>query len=72
MLNLIGRTICKIERQPSMKTFRFWLQEKWFEHRDELESMHMGIPDYTIREYFNRHKYWLKREYRHQRKIGNV
>jgi hypothetical protein len=55
-----------------MKTFRLWLQEKWFEHRDELDSLHLGVPDYTIQEYFNRHKYWLKREYRYQRSMGNV
>jgi hypothetical protein len=55
-----------------MKTFRLWLQEKWFEHKDELASLNMGVPDYNIQEYFNRHKYWLKREYRYQRSMGNV
>lgn len=45
--------------------FRYWLQQKWFEHCDELESYRQAVP-YTSREYFGRYKYWLKREYRHQ------
>ena len=50
-----------------MKTnsFRMWCQEKWFEHKDELEAYHQPLP-YTAQEYFQRYKYWLKREYRHQ------
>lgn len=48
-------------------TFRIWLQNKWFEHLDELDSLGLKEPDYDIKHYFNKYKYWLKREYRHQR-----
>lgn len=48
-------------------TFRLWLQEKWFEHLDELMLMGQPMPTYDIREYFNKYKYWLKREYKFQR-----
>ena len=46
-------------------TFRFWCREKWYEHLAELEAYKQTMP-YTQTEYFNKYKYWLKREYRHQ------
>jgi hypothetical protein len=51
--------------------FRSWCREKWFEHKDELESYGQS-PAYDANEYFSRYKYWLKREYRHQMRIQNV
>lgn len=47
------------------RTFRQWLQEKWYEHLDELDSWNMKTPDYDLRQYFDRYRWWLKREYRH-------
>lgn len=48
-----------------VKDFRAWLQEQWMQHKDELDGL--GIQcDYDVRVYFNRYKYWLKREYQHQ------
>lgn len=47
-------------------TFRNWCNDKWYEHRDELESYGESLP-YTAQEYFAKYKYWLKREYKHQR-----
>lgn len=46
-------------------SFRFWLREKWYEHLAELESVGEKCH-YDISFYFNRYKWWLKREYRHQ------
>ena len=46
-------------------SFRAWLQEMWMRHLDELDSIGQRC-DYDIRQYFNRYKYWLRREYRHQ------
>ena len=51
-------------------TFRMWCNEKWYEHRDEMESYCQGLP-YTSKEYFNKYKFWLKREYRHQLRNKN-
>jgi len=46
--------------------FRTWCREKWFEHKDEL--LEYNIPlERTSAEYFQQYKYWLKREYVHQR-----
>lgn len=47
-------------------TFRMWCYEKWQEHRDEMESYGQGLP-YSAAKYFDQYKYWLKREYKHQR-----
>jgi hypothetical protein len=48
-------------------SFRMWCQEKWFEHKDELEFYGQSLS-YDSRQYFERYKYWLKREYQHQQK----
>jgi hypothetical protein len=48
-------------------SFRMWCTEKWFEHKDELEAYKQPLP-YTSQEYFQRYKFWLKREYQHQQK----
>lgn len=47
--------------------FRQWCGEKWYQHKDELESYGQLLPPYTSQEYFAKYKYWLKREYKHQR-----
>lgn len=46
--------------------FRTWLQEMWMNHKDEIDSLGQNC-DYDIKHYFNKYKYWLKREYKHQR-----
>jgi len=46
-------------------SFRHWLQNKWYEHKAELEEYSQPLS-YNLDEYFARYKYWLKREYRHQ------
>lgn len=46
--------------------FRRWVQEIWFQHCEECENWLHQRPSYDIKEYFNKYKYWLKREYRHR------
>ena len=53
------------------KSFRHWLQEMWMQHKDEL-ALHGQALNYDLADYFNRYKYWLKREYRHQMRNSNV
>lgn len=45
--------------------FRNWLQEKYFEHKDECSHWNT-IPASSVKEYFNKYKWWLKREYKFQ------
>jgi hypothetical protein len=48
-------------------TFRFWLREKWYEYLAECEAFKQEpIADLTA--YFQKYKYWLKREYKYQLK----
>ena len=47
--------------------FRTWVRDKWYEHLDERITFGDKIPDtYTVRAYYNKYKWWLKREYRNQ------
>jgi uncharacterized protein CbrC (UPF0167 family) len=48
--------------------FRSWCQEKWYEHIDEMVTFAGKAPGYTAREYFNKYRWWLKREYQYQHK----
>lgn len=48
-----------------IKGFREWLQEMWMQHKDEIDGLGLRC-DYDIQHYFNKYKYWLKREYKHQ------
>lgn len=45
--------------------FRNWLRKIWLENCDEHREF--GELPFTMQEYFQKYKYWLKREYKHQR-----
>jgi hypothetical protein len=49
-----------------MTKFRHWVQELWMQHKDEYVDLKLPIPEDDIGEYFQKYKYWLRREYRHQ------
>lgn len=51
-------------KQPS--NFRQWLNRKWYEHLDECHNWR-SEPCASAGVYFNKYKWWLKREYRQQR-----
>lgn len=44
--------------------FRWWVENLWLENCEE--HFQYGEPKYSLSEYFNKFKYWLKREYRYQ------
>lgn len=50
-----------------MKTsaFRNWLNEKWFEHKDEV-LMYGGEPLPDSSAYFKKYKWWLKSIYQRE------
>ena len=52
--------------------FRLWCQAKWYEHLDELDGYGQKPPTYSSSHYFKTYKYWLKREYQHQKAADNV
>ena len=45
--------------------FRLWVQRIWMENCDE--RLTVGQDPVTIKQYWNNYKYWLKREYSHQK-----
>ena len=50
--------------------FRAWCREKWFQYREECEG-YMQEPVLDTDQYFKMYKYWLKREYKHQRQTND-
>ena len=44
--------------------FRQWCHEKWYEHCDEVEAWTGHSPLYLSDAYFNKYKWWLRREFR--------
>lgn len=49
-----------------LSDFRSWLQQKWYEHRDECFNWNTAACE-NPGVYFNKYKWWLKREYKRQR-----
>lgn len=47
-------------------TFKTWIHNIWFEHCEEFEGWNHRLPDYSPQDYFNKYKWWLRREYRHR------
>ena len=50
-----------------MQSFRTWLRELWLENCSEHDVY--NEPRYTMGEYFIKYKWWLKREYTHQKNV---
>jgi hypothetical protein len=49
--------------------FRKWLMNIWQENCREHEEFNQ-LP-YTLKEYWSRYKWWLRREYRFQRRTNH-
>ena len=50
--------------------FRHWVQDIWYQNCEE--HLTYGEDAYTIKQYWDRYKYWLKREYRHQKDLNVI
>jgi len=46
--------------------FRLWVQKIWIENTEE--HLTYGERPYKIQEYWERYKWWLKREFKHKQK----
>jgi hypothetical protein len=49
-----------------MKSFRRWLNDLWHENCEERATW--GDPTLSLKDYFHRYKWWLRREYRFQQR----
>ena len=52
-----------------MSNFRAWVYQIWQDNCREHEEFN-ELP-YTQQEYWNRYKYWLKREFRYKKSLIN-
>jgi hypothetical protein len=46
-----------------LSRFRLWVQDFYFQNREE--RLIYNDTSYTIQQYWDTYKWWLKREYRH-------
>jgi hypothetical protein len=67
-----GTGTTKGTAMKSTTPFRNWVRELWMQHKDEYSDLKLPIPEEDVEEYFQKYKYWLKREYQHLKRIGNV
>ena len=60
-----------VQQDPKnqVSAFRLWVQELWLDNCEE--HLTYGEDPYTIKQYWDRYKYWLKREFKFQ-KAKNV
>ena len=56
----------KKDQLTQTSSFRRWVNNLWIDNCEE-RLLYNQDPA-TIREYWNKYKYWLKREYKHQLK----
>jgi len=45
-------------------TFRQFVLKVWYQHLEELMAWEHKVPNYTSGEYFDRYRWWLRKEYR--------
>ena len=57
------------KKLPSL--FRVWLQNKWFEHKDELMLWEKKWPEYDDVYYFRKHKWLLRKMYKEEKSNGS-
>jgi hypothetical protein len=53
------------DQKNQVKQFRQWVEEVWRENCEE--HLTYGEDPYKLQEYWTKYKWWLKREYQHQR-----
>lgn len=53
------------DQTSQASAFRLWVQKVWYENCEE--HLTYGEDPYKLQEYWNKYKWWLKREYHHQR-----
>jgi hypothetical protein len=51
-----------------MKPFRLWLQNMWYEHREEVLEWTGKEVEYTSEQYFAKYKWFLRTLYKNSKK----
>ena len=55
---------CASQHAGGSMTFRHWCRLMWQEHCNEVAAWTGNNPQYLSEEYFEKYKWWLRREYR--------
>ena len=58
-----------IDQKNQTGAFRHWVRELWMSNCDE--RLTYGQDPATMKQYWDTYKWWIKREYKHQR-LKNV
>jgi hypothetical protein len=53
-----------LKNPAAPKPFRMWVNNLYFQNCEE--HLTYKEPGYTLSEYWNKYKWWLRREFRHQ------
>jgi hypothetical protein len=53
------------DQKNQVKAFRHWVRELWMTNCDE--RLTYGQDPATMKQYWDAYKWWIKREYKHQR-----
>ncbi len=53
------------DQKNPVSAFRHWVNELWLDNCEE--HLTYGEDTYTMKQYWDRYKYWLKREYKFQK-----
>jgi len=59
----------KTKAQLLKEDFRSFLNEKWYEHQDELMVWEKKFPEYDRDYYFKKHKWLLKKMYKESKAV---
>jgi hypothetical protein len=55
----------QLDQRNQASAFRHWVRELWMNNRDE--RLLYGQDPATMKQYWDTYKWWIKREYKHQR-----
>lgn len=48
--------------------FRFWCNEMWMRHKDEIFVWEQKLPEYDSTYYFRKHRWMLKKMFQEEQK----
>jgi hypothetical protein len=60
------------EHMKDITPFRNWVRELWYQHQDECKNWRVETEFKDVKEYFNKYKYWLKREFKYRQNIERL
>ena len=63
------KAVPETKSQLLKKDFRNFLNEKWYEHKDELMAWEQKFPEYDREYYFRKHRWLLKKMFKESKNV---